>query len=100
MTQILTFVVQTYSEPNAILLPGRNTRLQDIQYTNIQLLPSSTSKRSVYTENVKTNGITTFRLASETNILEHVETIRFTYRDHKTNDRSVLGYVRKIALLL
>ena len=32
MTRIITFV-QTYSEPNAILLPGRNTRLQEIQYT-------------------------------------------------------------------
>ena len=71
MTRIITFV-QTYSEPNAILLPGRNTRLQEIQYTNLQLLPSSTSKRSVYTEYVKTNGITTFRLASETIFLQQI----------------------------
>ena len=41
VTLIITFI-QTYSESNAILLPGR---IPGYKKYNIQLLPSSTSKR-------------------------------------------------------
>ena len=54
--------IQNYSEANAILLPGR---IPGYKQFNIQLLPSSTSKRAVYKEFIKVNTETHFRTVSE-----------------------------------
>ena len=51
VTQIITFI-QNFAEANLILLPSR---IPGYKKYNIQLLPSSTSKRAVYIEYVKAN---------------------------------------------
>ena len=61
-TQIVSFI-QNYAEANAILLPGR---IPGYKHYNMQMLPSSVSKRSVYLQYMKAKGTLTYRLAPET----------------------------------
>ena len=61
-TQIVS-LIQNYAEANAILLPGR---IPGYKRYNMQMLPSSVSKRSVYLQYMKAKGTLTYRLAPET----------------------------------
>ena len=60
--QIVSFI-QNYAEANAILLLGR---IPGYKCYDMQMLPSSVSKRSVYLQYVKAKGTLTYRLAAET----------------------------------
>ena len=57
----IVLFLKNYSEENAILLPGR---IPGYKRTDLQLLPTSTTKKEVWNSYVKACGTLTFRLAS------------------------------------
>ncbi len=89
----IVFFMQNYAEENAILLPGR---IPGYKRTDLQLLPTNTTKRQVWECYVQSCATLTLRMAGYTRFCFFVAEIRAPHLDHHSENRSLLELPTKL----